>query len=256
MIWNKSLKEAKVLIYLVVAAAFLWQLGRMVGSTSGLNKRQKENPNLTRIYTKEFWKEVDMAALNKKVIDWVDRWEGGVASKAIQQKEGEITNRGIRFSTFQDLAPKILGIKNPTRKDLLNITQAQWVKLVRWFWNKATFNNKIKDQLAATIMFQAFWGSGYTGLKQMQKALNLPADGIVGSKTVKKINNTKNAGKILEKALIDYYNYLGKSPRYSFAVKGWLNRMSDLPKFRKASIGLPLILILGGWLIYKPKLRS
>mgnify|MGYP002624554949 FL=1 len=240
----------------MVAAVFLWLHGNTVGLTSGLNKRKRENLNSTKIFTEKYWLEVKMASLNRKVINWVDKWEGGVASKEIQQKEGEITYRGIRLSTFKNIAPKVLGIKNPTREDLLKISQSQWIKLVRWFWNKATFNNKIKDQLAATIMFQAFWGSGYSGLEVMQRAIGVSADGIVGSKTVAKINSTKNAGKILEKALINHYKFLETKQQYAYALKGWLNRMSDLPEFKKASIGLPLILLLGGWLIYKPKLQS
>lgn len=187
----------------------------------------------------------------KNIISWVDKWEGGTVYFA---SEGQLTNRGIQFNTFKLLAPSLLGIKNPTENDLRNITQTQWLKFIKYFWNVATFNNSIKDQNAANIMFQAFWGSGRSGIKEMQRTLGVTADGIVGMQTINAINSDKNAGKKLYNALISYYKRLAKQPRYAQFLKGWLNRMEDLPRsVQYAGLGLPIFLIVLGLYLRKKK---
>ena len=69
----------------------------------------------------------------KNIVNWVDKWEGGEVFFA---SEGQLTNRGIQFNTFRQLAPSLLGIKNPTENDLRNITQSQWLKFIKYFWDQ------------------------------------------------------------------------------------------------------------------------
>jgi len=192
-------------------------------------------------------------ATYKNILNHVDKWEGGWV---YIPEEGQYTNRGIQFTTFKKLAPSILGIKNPTLEQLKNITQKQWEKFVQYFWNKATFNNAIKDQKAANVMFQALWGSGGYGVKEMQRALKVSPDGVVGLQTVKAINSNRRAGDILFNALENYYRRLGTSSRYNRFVKGWLNRLNDLPSgVQYAGFGLPLFLVALG-LYFRGKKRK
>jgi len=180
----------------------------------------------------------------RNIINWVDKWEGGEVFFA---SEGQLTNRGIQFNTFRQLAPSLLGIKNPTENDLRNITQSQWLKFIKYFWDRATFNNSIKNQDAANIMFQALWGSGASGVKEMQRVLGVSVDGVVGKETVNAINRNRNASKKMYNGLVAYYKRLAKQPRYAQFLKGWLNRMEDIPRgVQRASFGLPLILIALG----------
>jgi len=187
-----------------------------------------------------------MAVSYKNILSHVDKWEGGLV---YIKTEGQWTNRGIQWTTFKSLAPSLLGISNPTVEDLKKLTQAQWEKFVEYFWNKATFNNSIKSQEAANLMFQALWGSGGYGIKEMQKALKVAADGVVGRITVGAINNNRKAAQVLYNALDSYYKRLAaqRPDKYQWALKGWLNRLRELEPGKIVSAG---IIVLGAALLF------
>jgi len=121
----------------------------------------------------------------------VFKWEGGLV---FHQNEGQFTNMGIQYSTYQALCEKLLNRK-PTMEHFKTMKKAEAEKFINHYWNLATFKNAIKSQEAANLMFQAYWGSGTVGIKEMQKALNaafktkLAIEGIVGPQTVGVINN-------------------------------------------------------------------
>lgn len=179
----------------------------------------------------------------KNILNHVDKWEGGLV---FFPEEGQYTNRGIQWTTFQRLAPQLLDLAAPTLEDLKTITQSQWEKFIQYYWNKATYNNAIKSQDAANIMFQAYWGSGTTGIKEMQRALGVTADGVVGPQTVKAINSKRDAAGILYTQLENYYRRLASSrpDRYGRFLKGWLNRIAEI-KPGAAALGATALVAIG-----------
>lgn len=183
----------------------------------------------------------------KGILAHTSKWEGGLV---YFKNEGQWTNRGIQWTTFKQLAPQLINLPSPTIEDLKTLTQAQWEKFVEYFWNKATYNNAIKEQAAANIMFLALWGSGAYGIKDLQKAIGVTADGIVGPMTVNKINANKKAAEILYEALDKRYRQLASvNPGvYSKYLKGWLNRLSELKPNKIAAISITAIAAIG--LIY------
>lgn len=180
----------------------------------------------------------------KAILGHTNKWEGGLVYHA---NEGQWTNRGIQWTTFKELAPRLINLPNPTIEDLKALTQAQWEAFVEYFWNKATYNNAIRDQAAANIMFLALWGSGVSGIRDMQKAIGTTADGVVGPITVAKINANKKAAEILYNALDKRYRTLASvNPGvYSKYLKGWLNRLAELKPGKVAAIGIGTIAIIG-----------
>ena len=180
----------------------------------------------------------------KGILAHTNKWEGGLV---YHKNEGQWTNRGIQWTTFKELAPRLINLASPTVEDLKALTQAQWEKFVEYFWNKATYNNAINDQAAANIMFLALWGSGSYGIRDMQKAIGTTADGIVGPITVQKINANKKASEILYQALDKRYRLLASvNPSvYSKYLKGWLNRLSELKPDKIAAISIGAIAAIG-----------
>ncbi len=74
------------------------------------------------------------------ILPFVRKWEGG---EVYFPTEKQWTNRGVQWNTYKQLAPKILGIQNPTVEGLRSMTESQGDKFVEYFWNKATNDNTI-----------------------------------------------------------------------------------------------------------------
>jgi len=176
----------------------------------------------------------------RKILPHVDKWEGGLV---FIPEEKQYTNRGIQWTTFKALAPQFIDLSNPTLNDLKQLTQEQWEAFVKYFWDIATYNNSINNQRSADLMFQAFWGSGRTGIKVMQKAIGVNPDGQVGPITVNAINRNVKAPQVLYDALEGFYRKLAtdKPDRYGRFLKGWLNRLSELKPDKTAALGILLI---------------
>ena len=177
----------------------------------------------------------------KQIVPHVFKWEGGLV---YFPTEGQWTNKGVQFSTFKALAPTLLGLANPTLDDLKTMTNEQAEKFIKYYWDKATYNNSIGNQDSANLMFQALWGSGATGIKQMQKAVGASPDGVVGPQTVGLVNTTPKASEKLYLALNNYYKYLAKvnPEKYQRFLNGWLQRLGELsPQVKGGIVGLAIL---------------
>lgn len=178
------------------------------------------------------------------ILPHVFKWEGGLV---FHDNENQFANMGIQYSTYLALCEKLLQRK-PSLDHFKALKKYEAQKFIEYFWNRATYNNAIKNQDAANVMFQALWGSGPTGIKEMQKALNtafknsLAVDGITGPKTVAVINQNSKSSHVLFAALVDYYNRLGSKPEYSKYLRGWLNRLEELRPFMFTGAGMVVIL--------------
>ena len=208
-----------------------------------------------------------MVSVNK-ILPFVRNWEGG---EVYFEKEGQWTNRGVQWNTYKALAPKLLGIPNPTVEGLRSMTEAQGDKFIKYFWNKATFNNSITNQATANAFFEMFWGGYKNGLKWLQKKIGVFQDGNVGAKTVAAAN--KFDPETILNEVLKRYNYLATANpvKYGDYINGWTNRYNDLyskskmyfasnennllkdtPKSKKKSKWWILLLAAGGgYLIYK-----
>jgi len=164
------------------------------------------------------------------ILPFVRKWEGG---EVYFPEENQWTNRGVQWNTYKQLAPKLLGIQNPTVSDLRNMSQEDGDKFIKYYWDKATFNNSIKNQAAANAFFEAYWGGGTNGLKWLQKKIGVFPDGIVGKKTVAAANQYDS--EFILKEVLNRFNYLASSNpnRYGRFLKGWTNRWNDLYNISK-----------------------
>lgn len=165
-----------------------------------------------------------MASYNN-ILNHVRKWEGG---EVFFPNENQWTNRGVQWTTYKALAPKLLGIANPTVEGLRSMTAAQADKFIVQFWNTATNNNKITNQAAANAFFEMLWGGGRSGIKWLQKVLGVYPDGNVGTETVKAAN--KYPPNLLLEEVKNRYKYLAKADpsQYGGYIDGWINRWNSL----------------------------
>ena len=75
------------------------------------------------------------------------------------------------------------------------------------------------------------WGSGVWGIKNPQKVLSVPVDGVVGPKTIAAIN-ARNGRELFEALKAEKRAYLERicvsTPTNRKFLKGWLRRLDSV----------------------------
>jgi lysozyme family protein len=195
----------------------------------------------------------------RKFVPFILRWEGGEVNDPSDR--GGHTNKGITRTTFNALSKKVTG-KEPTTANFKNLTQDDAMQFIRYFWMKATWNNRIRSQAVAEAITSWFWGSGNYGIKEWQRMLrdhfakrNIIVDGIVGKQTVDYTNSIPET-QIMEQAIASrektFRTLAQKDPRQLRFLNGWLNRLNDFKNRHQNIIstsgkigGIVLVLGLG-----------
>ncbi|MFN0297757.1 glycoside hydrolase family 108 protein [Acinetobacter albensis] len=140
-------------------------------------------------------------------------WTGGKVGVGILKG----TKYGIAANTYPNL-----DIKN------LTLAQAKQIYKKDW-WDKLG-----ADQLHSAIVFQLWDFAINAGKKravmELQQAVNIKADGIIGPKTIAAVQN-ENLNDVLLTLTAErlrFYTSLGTWPTYG---KGWTNRVADNLKY-------------------------
>jgi lysozyme family protein len=210
------------------------------------------------------------------IVPHVLKWEGGLGAdpndaaiknpannSGILMKTGNWkgypihTNKGIIFSTWQAHCKKFGFDCSGT--GFVNMTNAQWAKIVELIFWKGASLEKINSQSIAELFFETYWGSGGGGLqwlvKQTQIYLNklqvakLVEDGKIGVNTISAINKFCEK-KQDEKMLYDFLWFkrlaFYKSLKdWSNFGNGWNNRMIALYERAKSFFGTHLTVSIG-----------
>lgn len=162
------------------------------------------------------------------------QWEGKTskdpqdsASKCVDA--GQIhTNKGVTYCTFKENASS-LNITPVTYDRFLNLSDEDVAKFIYKFYKNAGGQN-LPDSIALAIT-EASWMSGNDrAYKHLYDAL-----AELGQKATTKAEAIANTSKVQEKVLFDLYQtkrrqyleFLGKSPKYSKYLNGWLNRFKN-----------------------------
>ena len=98
------------------------------------------------------------------------------------------------------------------------------------YWDRWKADD-IVSQPVADILVDWVWGSGANGIKIPQRILGVQADGIVGPKTLRAVNNADprtlfDTIKAERKAFL--YRIVERDPSQKRFIKGWLNRLNAL----------------------------
>lgn len=159
-----------------------------------------------------------MATNFTKAVEYVLGIEKGYVNDP--DDSGGETNYGISKSSYPQL-----DIKNLTRSEAIDIYHKD-------YWLKGNFD-KVNDYRLATLGFSVAVSSGVkAGGKILQKACNLlganlVVDGVLGTKSIQKINGYKYPKALLTAAryyATDYYRSCRNAHKY---LAGWLGRIAD-----------------------------
>lgn len=161
----------------------------------------------------------------ERLIPFILKWEGGYVND--KYDKGGATNKGITISTFRHFYGSKMTID-----DLKNITDEQWEKIFLVGYWRPFRADDIKCQSIANICVDWAWASGtVTAIKQVQKVLGVPVDGIVGDITIDAINKSdaEELFNRLKKARIDFVNTIVRNnPSQARFSRGWVNRINDI----------------------------
>lgn len=144
--------------------------------------------------------------------------EGGFANDA--DDSGKETNRGVTIATFRS----VFG-QNKTVEDLKNMTETQWRKVIKIYWDSCNAD-KINNQSIAELVVDWSIHSGVTGRKGVQKVFKLVEDGIFGPKTLGALNGTPAKCifcKIMDARIQFYKEIVARKPSQKKYLYGWLN---------------------------------
>lgn len=181
---------------------------------SGMDPQEEETEN--------------MKAQVKYLVPIIQKWEGGFSNHP--SDTGGATMAGITIATYKSYC-KIKGKPVPTVEDLKNITQEEWMDILKTlYWDKWQADD-INNQSIANLIVDWVWASGVYGIKYPQQVLGVTADGIVGPKTLAAINDYANQeelfNKLWERRKQHFEAIVANNASQQVFLKGWLNRLND-----------------------------
>lgn len=143
---------------------------------------------------------------------------------------GGATNKGVTYATYISYC-KMKGMKTPTEDDLKKLPYSQWIDILRlMYWNVWKADDIVNQNVANTLV-DWLWGSGIAAIRIPQRLLGVPVDGIVGSITIKAVNDS-DARQFFEKIKserAEYYRQVVRhNPTQKKFLRGWLNRLNSL----------------------------
>lgn len=171
-------------------------------------------------------------ANHKRLIPFILRWEGGYVDDPADR--GGATNKGVTIGTYTTYR-KSKGIKQTTKSDLRNITDAEWSEIFKtMYWNRWQADH-IRSQSVANICVDWVWGSGVHGIKRVQRLLGVRDDGVVGPVTLAALNARdpeRLFAEIREARICFIKSIIARDPSQKRFERGWMNRLFSL-KYEK-----------------------
>lgn len=150
----------------------------------------------------------------------LQQFEGGFVNH--KNDKGGNTMCGVTLATFQSF----YGSRKKLA-DLLAMTQEQWCHIMKsGYWDKV-LGDQIRNQSIAELVADWCVNAGVNGIKNMQKACGLKADGIVGPKTLAVLNSPNEEiifNRIKEARILYYERIVLNDPSQRVFLNGWRNR--------------------------------
>lgn len=176
-------------------------------------------------------------AVRDSLINIVVDVEGGYSDR--KSDLGGKTNKGISWKTWQDFAEPTLGVK-PTEENLKLLTKEDAKKIyTENYWNKYRID-EINDTDLKHLIFDVFVNNTGSAAKIIQGVLSddfkqdVEIDGVMGSKTINKINEMDSAAfydKLLDARERHYHNLVKNNPSQKVNINGWIEKRVNA--FRK-----------------------
>jgi len=186
----------------------------------------------------------------KNIVPFIKKAEGGLSRKTSDSASsrpspwvyngvsGWHTNKGVTYSTFVSLAPK-LGYE-PSAANFFSMPDDIWGKIYKQgYWDQFSLDN-MKSQAIADLLADSAWGSGVGGTLKMLKpylkekgyVVSTPAEAVAA---INKLASGPNEKKIFEE-LVGVRKSFFISLNQPNNINGWLNRLADLKELGLAEL--------------------
>lgn len=163
-----------------------------------------------------------------KLIPFIRKWEGGFSDHPADR--GGATNKGITLATYAAYRRR-KGIARTTADDLRRLTEAEWSEIfVQEYWNRFRADG-IRSQSVADLSVDWLWCSGGAAIRSVQWLAGVPADGIVGVRTLAALNDRdpQLLFELIRLARLDFLEGIcRRNPSQRVFLTGWRNRVNDL----------------------------
>lgn len=153
-------------------------------------------------------------------------WEGSFANHP--SDPGGATMKGVTLATYRAYC-RAKGYKRPSVEDLKKISDKTWNAVLRWgYWGKIKAD-QIDDEWVAYIFVDWVWMSGTGYIRLVQRRLGLTDDGIIGPKSLAKINsmNGEELFNLIWNERKAHFERIGTGKKAVF-LKGWMRRLNSI----------------------------
>jgi lysozyme family protein len=159
------------------------------------------------------------------------RWEGGfqvhTADRGNYNSKGQLvgTNWGIAAPVYERWLGRV-----PTKKDVKDMSKNEAGQIYRGLFWVQIRGDEIQNQFVADILFDGHVNHGGTGIRLMQRILNVEVDGKVGPITLAAINMFDPEilyKRYKEARRLYYHRIVEKNPMQQVFLKGWLRRIDS-----------------------------
>lgn len=191
-----------------------------------MRQHMSELHNIVYQYPKQSIKKNNMAD-HKLFAPKLMKLEGGFVNHP--NDPGGATMKGVTLNVYTSYRVG-KGLPKPTVEDLKNITDEEWMDIFKKnYWDKLKAD-EIQNQSIAEIMVDWLYNSGVGMIKNIQKILNVTADGISGKNTINAINNFDQPTlfeNVFNARKEFYETIIKKNPKLETFRKGWMNRLNE-----------------------------
>lgn len=166
----------------------------------------------------------------QKLSPIISKWEGGYVNDP--DDKGGSTNMGVTLSTWRAVGYDKNGDGKIDDKDIRLLSEEDFNLVLKKYWDRWQAD-KINNQSIANILVDWVWGSGKWGIVIPQRIMGLTQDGIVGPKTISKVNDliVKDAKSFFNEIYAARTKFLDDIVKNNLSqkkfIKGWKNRLAD-----------------------------
>ena len=166
----------------------------------------------------------------EKLAPSVAKWEGGYVNDPLDR--GGATNMGITVNAWKLLGYDKNGDGIINDADMKLLSKDDFKFVLRKYWDKWQAD-QIKNQSIANILVDWYWASGKWGIAIPQRLMGLTEDGVVGPKTIAKLNELiqRDAEALFYRIYAArekfFEDIIKNNPSQKKFIKGWKNRLSD-----------------------------
>jgi lysozyme family protein len=143
---------------------------------------------------------------------------------------GGPTNMGITLATWKQVGYDKDQDGIIDKQDLRQLSREDVLHILRIHYWDRWHADEIKNQALAEMLVDWLWSSGRWGITIPQRLLGLREDGIVGPRTLKKINEVNPNRFLLQiyNARVSFIlNIIRSDPTQKRFERGWFNRLND-----------------------------